>query len=155
MPTAPPRVDPRVFTPYKDGEDPEVFLSNLLSNNQYAVVINAYTPVLNDEEVNKEQFYCALDTVLTATAKEDKLILMGANHSLGFSLNMSGTQNEPSRRLHQERKEDTLLYNNAGGRPRRCRGREVPSRIRIPACWMLQRPKGKESPCPEESAVPR
>ncbi|KYO46011.1 hypothetical protein Y1Q_0021602 [Alligator mississippiensis] len=47
-----------------------------LSNNEYTMVISVYAPTFNNK-VKKKQFYCALDTVLIATAKEDKLILVG------------------------------------------------------------------------------
>jgi len=46
-----------------------------LSHNQYAT-ISVYAPTLNNNEDNKQQFYYALDAVLTATAKQDKFILM-------------------------------------------------------------------------------
>ncbi|CAI5778097.1 Hypothetical predicted protein [Podarcis lilfordi] len=47
-----------------------------LTQNQQATIISAYAPTLDANEDIKEKFYSQLDTVLSETPKEDKIILL-------------------------------------------------------------------------------
>ncbi|PFX12708.1 hypothetical protein AWC38_SpisGene23289 [Stylophora pistillata] len=48
-----------------------------LKSNQQATVISAYAPTLQVEPEDKEIFYSTLDSVLTQTPSNDKIILLG------------------------------------------------------------------------------
>lgn len=48
-----------------------------LGKKQHATIISAYAPTLDSDDNTKEAFYSDLEKILSATPKEDKIILMG------------------------------------------------------------------------------
>ena len=48
-----------------------------LSGKRHATIVSAYAPVMTNPDEVKNKFYDDLDSVISATSRTDKLILLG------------------------------------------------------------------------------
>ena len=48
-----------------------------LSDNKHATIISSYAPTMTNPDEVKDKFYDDLDSIISATTRTDKLILLG------------------------------------------------------------------------------
>ena len=48
-----------------------------LSGNKHATIVSAYAPTMTNPDEVKDKFYDDLDNIISATARTDKVILLG------------------------------------------------------------------------------